>query len=82
MELFNFSFFSITGRGIDLDYHDIDWFALETNRDNSVVFEIAFKYCISDSFVDYEGYSISSMEFLPTVVDIMIWVKFTHSSLF
>ena len=32
--------------GIDLDYHDIEWFALETNRDHSVVFEIASKYCI------------------------------------
>ena len=28
-EPFNFSFFSITGRGVDLDYHDIEWFALE-----------------------------------------------------
>ena len=45
--------------GIDLDYHDIEWFALETNRDHSVVFEIASKYCISDSFIDYDGYSIS-----------------------
>ena len=43
------SFFSITGWGIDLDYCDIEWFALETNRDISVVFEIASKYCISDS---------------------------------
>ena len=34
--------------GIDLDYHDIEWFALETNRDHSVVFEIVSKYCISD----------------------------------
>ena len=43
-------------------------------------FEIASKYCISDSFVDYDGYSISSKRFLPKVVDIMaIWVKFTHS---
>ena len=50
------------------------------NRDHSVVFEIASKYCISDSFVDYDGYSISSKGFLATVVDIMvIWVKFTHS---
>ena len=49
------------------------------NRDHSVVFAIASKYCISDSFVDYDGYSISSKGFLPTVVDIMvIWVKFTH----
>ena len=58
--------------GIDLDYHDIEWFALETNRDHSIVFEIASKYCISDSFVDHDGYSISSKEFLPTVVDIMV----------
>ena len=26
--------------GIDLDYCDIEWFALETNRDHSVFFEI------------------------------------------
>ena len=32
-----------------------------------------------NSFVDYEGYSISSKGFLPTIVDIMvIWIKFTH----
>ena len=68
----NFSFFSITGRGIDLDYCDIEWFALEMNRDHFVVFEIASKYCISDSFVDYNGYSIFSKGFLPTVVDIMV----------
>ena len=55
-----FSFFSVTGRGIDLDYCDTEWFALETNRDHSVAFEFAPKYCISDSFVGYEGYSISS----------------------
>ena len=50
-------------------YHDIEWFALEMNRNHSVVFEIASKYCISDSSVDYDGYSISSKGFLPTVVD-------------
>ena len=58
-EPFNFSFFSITGWGIDLDYHDIKWFALETNRDHSVVFEIASKYCSLDSFVDYDDYFFS-----------------------
>ena len=68
----NFSFFGISGWGIDLDYRDTEWFALETNRDHSVVFEIASKYCISDSFVDYEGYSISSKGSLPTVVDRMV----------
>ena len=30
------------------------------DRDHSVILEIASKYCISDSFVDYDGYSISS----------------------
>ena len=55
-----------------MDHHDIEWFALETNRDHSVVFAIAPKYCISDSSVDSEGYSISSKEFLPTVVDTMV----------
>ena len=58
--------------GIDLNYCDIEWFALETNIDHSVIFEIASKYCISDSFVDHDGYSISSKGFLPTVVDIMV----------
>ena len=59
----------------------LPWFALEMNRDHSVVSEIASKNCISDSFVDYDGYSIFSKGFLPTVVDIMvIWGKFTHSS--
>ena len=45
---------------------------MEVNREYSVVFEIASKYCILDSFVDYEGYSISSKAFLPTVVDKMV----------
>ena len=66
------SFFSITGRGIDLDYRDIERFALETNRDHFVIFETASKYCILGSFVDYDGYSFSSKGFLPTVVDIMV----------
>ena len=42
------SFFSVTGWGIDLDYCDTEWFALDMNRDHFVVFEIASKYCISD----------------------------------
>ena len=61
-----------TGWGIGLDYCDIEWFALEMNREHSVVFEIASKYCILDSFVDHDGYSISSKGFPPTAVDIMV----------
>ena len=57
---------------MDLDYCGIDWFALEMNRDLSGIFEIAFKYCISYSFVDYDGCSISSKGFLPTVMEIMV----------
>ena len=66
------SFFSVTGWGRDLDNCDIEWLALEMNRDHSVISETAPKYCISDSFIDYDSYSISSKGFLPTVVDIMV----------
>ena len=72
IEPFNFNVFSITGQDIDLDYCNFEWFALETNRDHSVIFETASKYCISDSFADHDGHSISSKGFLSTVVDIMV----------
>ena len=65
-----FSFFSITSWGIDLDYCDIELFALELTI--SVIVDIASKDSISDPFVDYDGYPISSKGFLPTVVDIMV----------
>ena len=58
--------------GIGLDYSDIEWFALEMNRDHSIDFEIAFNYCISDFYVDHDGYCISSKGVLPTVVNIMV----------
>ena len=62
--------------GRRLGFCDIEWFALETNRDHSVISEIASKYCLLDSFVDHDGYSISSKGFLPTVADIMRkWVN-------
>ena len=55
-----------------MDYRDIEWFALEMTRDHSVIFEIASKYRFSDSFLDFDGYSISSKGFLPRVVDVMV----------
>ena len=58
--------------GHRLDYHDIEWCALEMNRDRSVISEIASSCCISDSLVDYDGYSIFSKGFLHIVVDIMV----------
>ena len=71
MEQFNFSFFSITGQGIDMDYCDIELFALEKTY-HSLVFEIASKYCILNPCVDHDGYSISSKGFLPAVVHLMV----------
>ena len=40
-------------------------------KDYYIIFEIASKYCISDSFVGYNGYSISSKGFLPAVVQML-----------
>ena len=37
---FGFSFFSFTSWGIGLDYHDIELFALEMNRDRAVVLRL------------------------------------------
>ena len=45
---------------------------MERNRDLPVVFETASNYCISDSLVDYDGYSISSKAFLTTIADIIV----------
>ena len=53
---FNVIFFSIIVWGIDLNYCDIEWFALDTNRDHSLIFEIAYKSCVSDSFVSLVRY--------------------------
>ena len=72
IELFNVNFFGISGWGIDLDYCDIEWFASEMNRDHFAIFQTASKYCSLDSFVDHDGYSISSKGFLSTVIDIMV----------
>ena len=69
---FQLQLLGTSGWGIDLDYCDIEWFALETNRDHTVIFEIAPKYYISDSSVDNEDYSMSSKGFLPTVVEVMV----------
>ena len=58
--LIKFSFFGIRGWGRDLDHSDVEWFALKMNKDHSVIFETAPKYCISESLFEYEGHSISS----------------------
>ena len=73
--MFKFSFFiDWPGHRLGLLWH---WIVCLRNKQRSFCrFEIASKYCISDSFVGYESYSISSKWFLPMVVDItVIWVK-------
>ena len=66
IEPFNFRFFGITRWGIDLDYCDTEWFALEMKEiilsflrlHRSMTFWTLFDYSISKGF-------------LPTVVDIV-----------
>ena len=56
-----------------MDYRDVEWFAFKMSQNHSVIFKIIPEYCILDSFAESsESYSISSMGFLPTVVDIMV----------
>ena len=45
---------------------------LKSHRSGIVIFEIAPKHTFSESLADYDGYSISSKGFLPTVVEVMI----------
>ena len=79
IELFDFSFLGISGWSIDLDYCDVGSFALETNQDHSVIFEVAPKYCILDSCWPWRLLHFFC-EILPAVVDIMvIWIKFACS---
>ena len=56
---------------MDLDSCDVEWFALEMNKGNSIIFETACTSCILDSFKDYEDYAISAKGLLPTVVHII-----------
>ena len=81
-EPFNLCFFGSSGWGIDLDYCDI-MVCLGNKKKSFCHFEITSKYWLLDSFVDREGYSISSKRFLSTIVDLMvIWIKFSHSRSF
>ena len=51
-----------------LGISELKWTGMgEFNSDDHYIY-----YCISDSFVDHDGYSISSKGFLPTVVNIMV----------
>ena len=55
IEPVNFSFFGINGWGIYLDYYDVEPFALETNWDHSVVFDISYAFAFSYCPWDFPG---------------------------
>ena len=55
-----------------MDYHDIEWFALEMNRDHSVIFETASRYCISLSCWPITSWEIDG-ETVETVADFAFW---------
>ena len=51
-----------------LGISELKWTGMgEFNSDNHYIY-----YCISDSFVDHDAYSISSKGFVPAEVDIMV----------
>ena len=52
-----------------------DYVAIDFQGSHYIVYMAKIQngwYCISDCFVDHDGYSISSEGFLPTVVDIRV----------
>ena len=68
----NVSFFSITGQGIDLDYHDIEWLPWKRT-------EIILSFLRLHPSIAFQTLLLTMMatpflprDFLPTVVDIMV----------
>ena len=53
-----------------MDYCDIEWSALEMNRDHSVVFEIASKYCILDLLLTMMAIPFLLRDSCPHILDI------------
>ena len=51
--------------GVLLDYCDVEWFALETNQDHSVIFETVPKDCILDSLVTLRVAPLLLRDFCP-----------------
>ena len=66
-----FNFFSISGWSIDLDYCDIEWFSLETNRDQSVVLRLHPSTAFQTLLLTMMATPFL-LKVLPTVVDIVV----------
>ena len=71
MELINFSFFEISGWGIDLDYCDIEWFALETNWDHSVIFFFILSFLRLHPSTAFWTLSLVKQQFKPYLEQLM-----------
>ena len=80
IDMFNFRFFSVTGWNTDLDYCDIEWFALETNRYHSVIFEIASKCCISSPRVFSQSRAGGVFTAEPLRKPLCLWLHITKLS--
>ena len=72
VELVSFSFFGISGWSIDLDYCDTGWFALETNRDHSIILRLHPSTAFQTLLLTMKAAPFLLKGFLPTVVDIMV----------
>ena len=48
---FNITVIQVYAPTSNAEETEVEWFALETNRDHSVIFETASKYCILDSLL-------------------------------
>ena len=79
IELFSFSFFVISGWGIELDCCDVEWLPWKWTKVILSFLRLHPSTAFGTLF-DYEGYASSSKGFMPTVVDIMvIQIKVAHS---
>ena len=63
----------ISGWGIDLDYCDIEFFALEMNRDHSVVFEIKLPTSIGSRKKGSYG-KICTSALLTILKPLTVWI--------
>ena len=54
-----------TSKSSQFTYCNVELFALEAKKNHFVIFKVVPKVCILDSFVDYVGYSFSSIDSCP-----------------
>ena len=70
---------ALTHWGIDLDYCDIEWFALEMNKDHYVVLRLHPSTAFQTLLLTMRATPFLPRDSCPLVDIMVIWVKFTHS---